>query len=73
MQAKAYATMGSSLEEMFAGIGMKTRIPPLAAGMALDAPANTLNLDLMISKAASEREVEEALSLLFDALSGKCS
>ena len=73
MQAKAYATMGSSLEEMFAGIGMRTKIPPLAAGMALAALANTLNLDLMIGKAVSEREVDEALSLLFDALSGKCS
>ena len=73
MQAKAYATMGSSLEQMFAGIGMKTKIPPLAAGMALAALANTLNLDLMIGKAVSEREVDEAVSLLFDALSGKCS
>jgi AcrR family transcriptional regulator len=73
MQAKAYATMGSNLEQMFAGIGMKTKIPPLAAGMALAALANTLNLDLMIGKAVSEREVDEAVSLLFDALSGKCS
>jgi hypothetical protein len=51
---------------------MRTKIPPLAAGMALAALANTLNLDLMIGKAVSEREVDEALSLLFDALSGKC-
>jgi hypothetical protein len=31
MPAKAYVAMGSSLEEMFEGIGMKTRIPRLAA------------------------------------------
>jgi hypothetical protein len=57
---------------MFAGIGMKTRIPPLAGDMALDAPAHPPDPDLMIGKAASEREVEEALSLLYDALSWKC-
>lgn len=73
MQAKPYNTMATSLEQMFAGIGMKTKISPLAAGMALAALANTLNLDLMIGKAVSEQEVEAALNLLFDALSGKCS
>jgi hypothetical protein len=40
--------------------------------MALDAPAHPPDPDLMIGKAASEREVEEALSLLYDALSWKC-
>jgi hypothetical protein len=64
--------MGSSREEMFAGIGIKTRIPPLATGMALDAPSDPHDPDLMIDNGAAKREIEEALSLLFDALSGKC-
>ena len=70
MQAKAFATMANGLKEIFAGAGVNPAVPPLAAGMALAALANTLGLDLAVGNALSDKEVDRILSVVFDALSG---
>ena len=70
MQARAYATMASGLEEIFAGAGVSPVARPLAAGMALIALANTLGLDLAAHNALSEKEVDEMLGVFFDAVCG---
>lgn len=72
MQAKAYATIASSLEEIFAGVKVRPPVPALAAGTAMAALANTIGLDLMVGKALSEQEADKILGLLFDALCGRC-
>jgi AcrR family transcriptional regulator len=72
MQAKAFATMASGLEEIFADAGVSPAARPLAAGMALAALANTLGLDLAVNNALSEKEVNGMLSVFFDAVCGHC-
>jgi AcrR family transcriptional regulator len=68
MQARAYSTVASALEAIFAGIEMKPPVPALAAGTALASLANTLGLDLAVGKAITEEEADKVLGLLFDAL-----
>lgn len=70
MQSRAFATMASGLDEIFSGVGVKPAVPSLAAGMALAALANTLGLDLAIGSALTEKEVDQILSVFFDALCG---
>jgi len=70
MQAKAHATMASGLEEVFKGAGAKPPVSPLAAGMALTGLANALGLDLAVSNALTEEEVDKIMSIFFDALVG---
>jgi AcrR family transcriptional regulator len=70
MQAKAHATMAKGLEEVFKGAGAKPAVSPLAAGMALTGLANALGLDMAVSKALTEEEVDKIMSIFFDALVG---
>jgi hypothetical protein len=70
MQAKTHATMAKGLEEIFKGAGATPAVSPLAAGMAMTGLANALGLDMAVSRALTEEEVDKILSIFFDALVG---
>jgi len=70
MQSKAFEAISVSFEQMFARVGSKPSVSPLAAGMALNSLTAILGIDLIISEALKEQDVNDVISRFLDALTG---